>query len=167
MARSTAQAKHGSASLQITTGTDWTSLVIPDTQVSVQPGQTYTATVATGAAATPRSAQCDIAFYKADGSWLTTVAGTPVSNTASGWTVHTVTSVAPELAALAFVVAHINNDQVSGEVHFADCFGLWIGAGGEWMPPGFVIPGLGARPNPANTAQVQVWNAVTQTWITV
>ena len=45
--------------------------------------------------------------------------------------------------------------------------GIWRGAGGRWGLPGTPIAHLGIRPNPANTAQVQVWNDATNTWVTV
>lgn len=54
-----------------------------------------------------------------------------------------------------------------GEVLFYGAFGVWHGAGGLWMPPGPPIPNLGVRANPADAAQVQVWNPGNSTWITV
>lgn len=45
--------------------------------------------------------------------------------------------------------------------------GVWLGAGGVWQMPGRPITNLGLRADPANSAQVQIWNNVTATWITV
>lgn len=166
VARTTAQALRGAASLQITAqGSEW-AIAMTDAFIAVQPGQLYTGNVALKSSTTPRDATCEIVFYRSDGSWLGGVSGTLLSNSTSGWTGHTATGVAPQFAAYARVAADIYQ-AANGEVHYADWYGLWRGAGGEWQMPGVPIPGLGTRPNPADTSQVQVWNAVTQTWITV
>ena len=56
---------------------------------------------------------------------------------------------------------------VAGTTVQINAAGLWRGAGGSWVAPGLQIPNLGIRTDPANSAQVQVWNNVTATWITV
>lgn len=58
-------------------------------------------------------------------------------------------------------------DTAQAATWYTDQIGWWYAAGGRWAPPGTPIVHTGIRPNPANTAQVQVWNDITATWITV
>jgi hypothetical protein len=165
LASSTAQALRGSRSLAVT-ATAAASLAVLTSQVAADPGQLFTASVACRAAAAGADTRLDLAFYASGGGWIATVNGTAVNDTTTGWTTLTVTGVAPSGAGL--VLAALNIDAAGiGVVHYADCFGLWRGAGGQWAMPGTPIVHTGIRPNPANTAQVQVWNDATATWITV
>jgi hypothetical protein len=139
IASSTAQALQGSRSLAVTaTAATWTMTLT--SQVPADPGERYTASVASRAATAAAQCRVDIAFYTPGASWLATVNGAQVSNTTTGWTTVTATGVAPAGAGLALVVYTFEAASV-GHVHYTDCWGLWRGAGGQWAMPGLPITG--------------------------
>jgi hypothetical protein len=144
LASSTAQALQGSRSLAVTaTAAAWTMTL--SSQVPVDPGERYTASVASRAATAAAQCRVDIAFYTPGGSWLATVSGAQVSNTTAGWTTVTATGVAPAGAGLAQVAYNFEAASV-GHVHYTDCWGLWRGTGGQWALPGQPILGLTDAP---------------------
>ena len=139
-----AQALQGSRSLAVTaTAAAWTMTLT--SQVPADPGERYTASVASRAATAAAQCRVDIAFYTSGGSWLATVSGAQVSNTTAGWTTVTATGVAPAGAGLAQVAYNFEAASV-GHVHYTDCWGLWRGAGGQWAMPGQPILGLTDAP---------------------
>ena len=92
------------------------------------------------------------------------VKGTALT-TAGSWKTAWLTTVVPAGATHVLVAVGFNSGSGGDAVYF-DKFGLWIGAGGTWRMPGVFIPHLGIRPNPANTAEVQIWNDATASWVT-
>ena len=110
-------------------------------------------------------------WWKADG----TASATPLTNGATFTTSSTFTR--QELTALppadaAFVTATISNGVgatwTSGDEYYIDGISLHVGAGGQVVPPGMPVPGLGFRADPTNPAQVQVHVPGTaNTWVTV
>jgi len=131
---------------------------------AVTAGETYTAVamVRAGNAVTIRT---KIQWYNSGGTYLSENAGSYVTANAT-WVQTSVTAVAPANAALARVY-HETASATAGDAFWADARGLWRGASGVWAMPGIPIVHTGIRPNPANTAQVQIWNEATATWITV
>ena len=168
LSRSTAWAAQGTGSILVTATTDHPVVdLCPGGTggVPVTPGETYTVTVDTKAGtAVGRSGELYINFWDSGGTWL--------SNSFSGWTQSTTprtvvhTAVAPAGAAY-MSPALAGYTAVATETFYFDKAGLWRGAGGQWAVPGTPITNTGIRPNPSNTAEVQIWNDATATWITV
>lgn len=141
LSRSTAQAKSGSASLALTSAAagDMQAGGHPataSTLVPVQPNTSYTFMIASRAETVPRS--CAVRVRWADGTQ--TAAGSVDSaftpNSTTGWTVHTVTATSPANAAFGTCDLLVPATAAAGEVHYADEFGMFLGAGpASWLPP--------------------------------
>lgn len=125
IARSTAQAAHGTASLQVTAvaggGTPATASTLTGVNgVPVTAGKLYTARAGIRAAVTPRSVQVGIAFYTAAGALIgVTIYGTAVTDTTSGFTVASRSTQAPATSAFAAVFFQVLNP-AAAEVHYVD-----------------------------------------------
>ena len=141
VARSTAAARVGSASLAVTcTGAGaWTAGAATNLvgyQVPVVVGQTYTGVVYTKAAATPRAMYATIRFATGGNADVSYVSGTTATNTTSGWTAYYVTAVAPATAEYAQVYMVSDVTPAANEVHYLDCLGFWEGTSTAWVPGG-------------------------------
>lgn len=142
LSRSTAQARHGAASVMAVAGgagDGFTAGVISASplgdKIPVTAGTTYTAVVSTRAHATPRNFIVRIAWYNNSNVKISEIGSTPVMNTTSGWTQASVTATAPAGATRAAIVASWSGYS-NGDVQYADAYGLWEGSGGTWAPPG-------------------------------
>jgi hypothetical protein len=124
----TTTAYAGSRSMAVTSAR-WSRLGRPKTAgattltgsngVPVTPGATYTGSIRVRAATNPRSAHCELRWYKADGSALSTSTGAKVASTTSGWTKATCAAAAP--AGTATVALRVVFSRVgSQERHYAD-----------------------------------------------
>lgn len=126
----------------------------------VSPGAAYTSTVRF-ASGTASQVRVVIDWYTSGGTLISQAAGSFV--TAGGTAV--ATAAAPGSASYAY--AWIDVAATTGQYAVLTEYGFWKGAGGRWSMPNEPLQYAGIRPNPANTAQVQVWNDATATWITV
>lgn len=147
----------------VATGNAGMTFGLSGSTVTATVGQTYTAEVTT-AATDAAASELILAFYDSGGTWIGQASK---AYTGGGWRTVKITGVAP--ASTAAVSAYIYQTTTTAGVStvYADCWGIWKGAGGQWAMPGTPIVHTGIRPNPANTAEVQIWNDATATWITV
>jgi hypothetical protein len=168
--RSTTRAVHGSASLKITSAGSGTAAVALTSNVAyyapVNPGDTYTATARLYAETNTRTSSLYMTWYTSAGAAISNSPVATVTATAGAWTSVNTTGVAPATAAYARLFVLFNSTAAS-DVFYLDCAGVWRGTGGTWAMPGIPIVHTGIRPNPSNTAEVQIWNDATATWITV
>ena len=142
ISRTTSQAYHGSASLQVTCNGagDAAFRAYGGTFAAVIAGETYTATVALKSAATARTARIYVWWYTAANAFIDGSTSGAFTTSTSSWKVLSDSVVAPATAAKALVYVIVFSPAAS-EIHYADCFGLWRGAGGKWQLPGVPIPG--------------------------
>ncbi len=141
VARSTAQAYHGSASLLITSpAADYGVRSLTGVYgIPVVEGETYTVTAACKSAS--RRQKLGIFWYTAAGSYIqydfTATAAAPTS-----WTVLSLSMVAPATAAYVSVTMRPAESGSEGDTAYWDSVGFWKGAGGKWAMPGTPITGL-------------------------
>ena len=142
VARSTAQALHGSASLLVTRASGGGGSAYTPTGVSgipVTPGETYTATASFRAATGTPDARVGIGWYTSGGA----VISQPVNAytaTSSSWRTEYLTAVAPANAAYAGIEVGMPAG-TAGDAYYADCFSLHRGAAGVWSLPGYPVVG--------------------------
>lgn len=128
VARSTAQAAHGVASLAVTAaagGDVYAST--PHAGIPVTEGETYTALISSRAATTPRSVVLALNWWDADSVFLSTSFSAATVNATGGFTQSSVTAAAPAGAAFVSVVPVISGLAL-GEVHYLDKASLAVGA---------------------------------------
>ena len=170
ISRETMYSLHGTASLRCeSTTTGAIAAGIPAGTSNAAPvtaGATYTYTAAVRPINT-QTLRLYIVYRGADGStYVSEALGSEVSCPDSTWTTLQCTLTAPAGAYYAHFWVYALSATV-GQRFNLDCLGVWRGSGGTWQLPGVPVPGTGIRPNPANTAEVQIWNDATATWITV
>jgi hypothetical protein len=154
IARSTAQARVGSASLALTaTGV---TVCAGATYTAVTPGETYTAAMSIRSASASRTGCVAIGWYTSDTTLISQVLDGPSATVGSGaWSDLAVTAVAPATAAYAQVYSYILGC-TAGEVFYIDALGIWRGAGGQWALPGLPITGTGYQVRAGGL--VDVWD---------
>jgi len=176
VATTTAASFQGTNSLLITAsaGTPYISLGATNLAsgsnaqaIPVTSGGTYTlAYVVLLAAGTARNNRGLVNWFDSGGALISSNAVIAPETTTASWVRRGGTLAAPANAALASV--HVGmTSATSGDAIYVDNLTFHRGAGGEWVPPGVPVPGLGTRANPADSSQVQVWNPGNSTWITV
>jgi len=128
IARSTAQASSGSASLELTASAsgDMTASTTTATKFTVTPNQEFSAIADFRAGTTSRTAQVGIRYLNSAGSTISTTYGTGVSDTSSAWVTANATVIAPPTATHAQVFVKITSAG-SGEVHYVDKIGFHSG----------------------------------------
>ena len=138
IARSTAQADHGSASLSLTATAsgDMSAVTTTGTAFPVSALGSNSATARFRANSTGRSCRVGIEWRTAGGSVISTVFGSNVTNNSTGWVTATVTASAPSNAASARVVVSVVGAGAS-EVHFVDRIGFHAGSSPTWTIGGF------------------------------
>lgn len=142
LARSTAQALDGAASLEITAAAIGISLgaTLPGTSgIPVVPGKSYTARASMRAAVTGRATRVGFNWYTAAGAYLSTNNGTNFADVTTGWAEGSATFVAPATAAFAQITfGVVDAAQALGEVHYVDRISLvetpvvWTVNGSAW-----------------------------------
>jgi hypothetical protein len=160
VARTTATALHGSASLAMTcTGAgDASCALAVGAYAAVTPGVTYGGTLAVKAATVGRSSVLSISWYTAGGAFISAVSSPNVTTNTSTWTTFYTAGVAPPTAAGARLVLTVAAPAAS-EVHYADCAGIWVGAGGTWALPGTPIANLGFYTDESVGRRLYQWDA--------
>jgi hypothetical protein len=130
IARSTAQAFVGVASLSCTTNGsagDMSARTLTGTSgFTVAPGTTYAVSGYIRSAATVRDFMFNVAWYDSVGTLISTDVGTSASGeTTSGWTFFTRTATAPAGAAFAAIFpTWVGNGSTTGEVHYIDAISV-------------------------------------------
>ena len=138
VARSTAQASNGSASLAVTATAsgDAVATTTTATAFTVTPSTEFSATAEFRANATVRSTAVGIVWRNSAGTTLSTAYGTAESDSASAWNQCTVTATAPATAATALVAVKIVSAG-SSEVHYVDKIAFHAGDEPFWTRGGF------------------------------
>ena len=138
--------------------------------IPVTEGDTYTFAVDVSSdMGTPEATKITIYFYAANqttviGSLVTSDEFTPTASAVR----HEITTVAPTGAYYANVsVNRSASTAATGYAITVNRLSFHKGASGSYAPPGEPIVHAGMRPNPSNTAEVQIWNDATAAWVTV
>jgi hypothetical protein len=121
LARSTAQASVGSASLQMTASSngDMSASTTTALKFAVTANQEFSATADFRANSTTRSVSVGIRYLTSAGTTISTTYGTAVSATSSAWSSATATVIAPPTATHAQVFVKVAS-AVSTEIHYVD-----------------------------------------------
>lgn len=123
IARSTAQAQEGAASLSMTStaGGDMGARTATGTSgVPITAGLTYTVSGYFRSAVSARDVFMRINWYDSGGSLVTTVDGDTVADTTTGWTRAHLTATAPPTAAFAMIAGRVVATGAGSEVHYLD-----------------------------------------------
>jgi len=125
IARSTAQALVGAASLSLTSiAAGGMSALTPTPGIKVAQGQTYSALASFRAATTSRSCYARIVWYQADGVSTSAVRvsdySTRVADTTTGWLQAQVYAIPPSDAVYGEVRVEIDIPAAGAEVHYVD-----------------------------------------------
>lgn len=126
IARSTAQADHGLASLAATSGGTSMEPRVLDTSVPAMAGTSYSARASVRAATVGAQARVVLRWIDSAGGLISTSPGAAVTNTTSGWTPISATGVAPSGATR--VSMGVSFPLVaSGAVHYIDRAAILVG----------------------------------------
>jgi hypothetical protein len=138
IARSTAQASSGSASLQLTASAsgDMVASTTTATKFTVTANQEFSAIADFRAGTTSRTTQVGIRYLNSTGGTISTTYGTGVSDTSSGWVSPTATVLAPPTATHAQVFVKVSSAG-SGEVHYVDKIAFHAGDEAVFTRGGF------------------------------
>lgn len=137
IARTTAQAADGAASLQVTAAADGTMAVETTRGASGIPvtgGKTYTVLASLRAAATSRDVLVGINWFDASGADLGFSTPPTTPDATGSWTQVSRTEEAPAAARFASVVVQINSP-VAAEVHYVDKVSIASGSSTTWALP--------------------------------
>ena len=128
IARSTAQASVGSASLELTASGagDMTASTTTATKFTVTANQEFSAIADFRANSTTRSAAVGIRYLNSAGSTISTTFGTSVSSTSTGWATAQAVVLAPATATHAQVFVKVISAG-TGEIHYVDKIGFHSG----------------------------------------
>lgn len=131
IARSTAQADHGTASLAATSGGTSMEPHVVDTSVPAVAGTSYSARASVRAATLGAQARVVLRWINGSGGVISTTSGATVSDTTTGWTSITATGVAP--TGTAHVSMGVSFSLVTtGAVHYIDRAGILVGRFPRW-----------------------------------
>jgi len=127
VAQSSAQHHSGSDSLAITSVSsgDMTALSAAagsyaTEMFAVVPGNVVNVQAWVRSAVSARTCSVGLDYYKSDGTHVSTVYGTGVADTTSGWTLITATLVVPATSAWAAVNVKVASTGAGSEVHYVD-----------------------------------------------
>jgi hypothetical protein len=129
IARSTAQAYTGTASLEMTaTALGNMQAYHVNNRFPVTPGSTYTAQMRYRPNTTPRNVRVFIGWYTSAGAFISSSVGPLASEVSGEWVLATGTAVAPSNAASGVVFSYVDA-AAAGEVHYIDA--VMVEAGSE------------------------------------
>lgn len=142
VARTTAQASDGVASMEVTAGPSYSNVVLAsDSPVAVTSGQVWAANVQTRAQTTARARQVEMYFYDSAMGFLSYAAGgTTVTDNTTGWTTHTMNGVAVPAGAAFVRLGLASVTSANGEKHYVDKAGIYQVATVGDAPPTWVLP---------------------------
>jgi hypothetical protein len=136
---STDYALHGTKSVLITTTvtttTRYGTIYTGAYSTPVVAGRTYTGSFAVRLGTGNRQVSADLYWYNAAGSYVANTEGAIRSITSTGWTTIISSGVAPAGAVTVGVLVKLASGSIGDSV-YADCFGIWEGAGGKWVYSG-------------------------------
>lgn len=135
IARSTAQARYGGASLAMT-ATAAGDMVAETGLFPIAQGQLYTALESFRAAATGRQTRIEVNWFDSAGAFLFGTLAMLVTDTTTGWVQSLMEMIPPAGATQARVLATVLA-AAAGEVHHVDGAGLFPGSVLTWAPGGF------------------------------
>lgn len=140
IARTTAQAADGVASLSLTSAAAGNVSATTPTGVSgveVQRGTPLVAMASFRSAVSVRSCRVDVAFYTTAGVLISTTTGSTVSSSTSSFTQATTQATAPA-DGYATVIVVVQSTGAASEVHYVDKIALMPGDAGvpSWYPGG-------------------------------
>ena len=138
IARSTAQASLGSASLSLTASSsaDMTASTTNATKFTVIGNTQFSARAEFRANSTVRLCSVGIQWRTSANAIISTVFGTGQTNSSSAWTTATVAALAPATASFAMVVVKVASAG-SGEIHYVDKIALHGGTTATYSRGGF------------------------------
>jgi hypothetical protein len=136
---SSAQAADGAKSLAIasTSAATCSAVIVAAARENAAPNDLWTAIASFRALSNPRSVQVLLYFYDSGGTLISasTVTGTAVTDSNTGWTSAYAMGVAPATAAKVGMALQIVSP-ANGETHFADAMSLHKGTGTTYGPAG-------------------------------
>ena len=173
IARSTAQAYIGSASLLMTS-----SIIGPafaggtprpgsGTTVPVTAGLTYTASARVLNSVGSRQYRLRILWWNAAGANLgdTGAQALAISSAApSSWQQLIAVGVAPANATQVSIEVDGYTSGSIGDAVYIDALGFWVGAGGIWAMPGVPISAMGSHTDESVGRRVFTWDGVNSRW---
>lgn len=138
VARTNAQAQHGSWSLSLTSTAAGNMSARTAGKYKVTAGARYVGMVSFRSAVSARSCQAQIQWYDATGAALSVSTGGAVADTTTGWTQATVTANAPAGAASADIFPLVQATGAGSEVHYVDEAGIFYAPAGTpvWVQGG-------------------------------
>jgi hypothetical protein len=136
IARSTAEASIGSASLRLTATASGNMTANTNVYIPVLPNTAFSASAEFKAAATARSCSVGIEWYTATNTSLGTVYGTASNDSTSAFSQKTITATAPATAAYAEVYVKVAS-AASSEIHYVDKIAFHAGSSPTWTKGGF------------------------------
>ena len=138
IARSTAQASDGSASLAVTATASGDAIATTTTATAfaVTASQSFSATAEFRANSTTRSTAVGIVWRNSAGATISTAFGTAETDSASAWNQCTVTATAPSTATTALVAVKVISAG-SSEIHYVDKIAFHAGTEPFWTRGGF------------------------------
>jgi len=170
IARTTAQAKVGAASLLVTSTTGASGGGAAGTPratsgKAVTPGVTYTGIASVLNGVGTRTLQVRLLWWDAVGAFISTADG-QTSTAPATWATLYATGVAPANAAYVSVEVNMTTVGAIGDAYYIDCLGLWLGAGGTWALPGTPIANLGFYTDESVGRRLFQWDANNARWQT-
>lgn len=137
VARSTAQALDGVASLAMTAVAAGDMTALSSTAMRVREGVTYKVAASYRAATTARGLTANVLWFDAAGAYISTGNGALAVDATTGWATSTAAVTAPAGATYASVQPYIGA-AAAGEVHYVDRIHLWapvfVGYVKRWPP---------------------------------
>jgi hypothetical protein len=126
IAKDGAQFLHGVASLRMRSaaGGNMSSGNTPTNQYACGGGSQITAFASFRAAASARSCRVNLSWYDSGNAFISTTNGTSVADTTSGWTLASITAVAPANAAFVRIVTEVLATGAALEDHYVDKLSL-------------------------------------------
>lgn len=131
LARSTAQAADGVASLSLTAGAAGDMWSYSDPRTALVGGRRYTALASFRGATAGKSVDVSIQWQNAAGGVLGNSQGAAVTDTTTGWTQASVTATAPDGTTQGRVAVAVRG-AAAGEVHYADKIAVHQGRTTIW-----------------------------------
>jgi hypothetical protein len=136
IARSTAEASIGSASLRMTASASGDMIANTNTYVTVLANTAFSATADFKSAATARSCSVGIEWFTSANASLGKVFGTPSNDSTSAFGTKTITATAPTTAAKAQVLVKVAG-AASAEIHYVDKIAFHAGSSPNFTKGGF------------------------------
>ena len=153
IAASATEALDGGQSLAITSGAAVSTSIATAAKYPVSPSTVYTIMASFLAHSTSEMVQVQVEWYTAAGIGISTVSGNNIADGTAAWVQSIGAFTSPATAAYAIVKLTVNGTPANGEIHYADCVGLFQGtavlwqAGQSWAPsvPLALLSGLSGQ----------------------